>query len=242
MTKFTCKKCDKEFCSKQSLQNHEKRKTPCKKNSKTKWQCDRCKIYLSTKQKLTNHKNRKRKCEIKDGEYIPPKTKIRQKVDIEKGKVLMLNHMKKEYIREIIKCNKKYSYNIQMNRMIKGKLEKKWKYNVRKLKERRTLPEMIPSILDNPDEFKNESVETLIEYLKLLQMKVNRYEKSINELEDDLDEHSETVFSILKASEDVVDDKLKMLKIKKELRKHYTREQIRDILKYKNMIEEEKHN
>lgn len=235
MPEFKCPRCEKCLSSKRALQQHLNKKKPCVSGaSKTKYRCSRCLVYLSTKQKLTQHMKRKNPCEVY--RHIPVvKTDLVKQMELEEGKEKMINEMKAEYRRELIKIYKKFGDNVYIASRHKLILEKKLKDNIKKVNNRKTLPDKMPSVI--PDKKTQvDTVENLLKRYKQLKRRVEKAEKRFSELEDEHEDSMIGMTSILNAT---YDDRTALLKIKKELKRQIGRNSRRVIANAEEDLKEE---
>ena len=225
MPEFKCKKCGKCLSSKQALTLHINKKKPCSSsNVKTKHQCKRCFKYLNSKQKLNYHINRKNKCEIY--KHIPVvKSEYVKEMDLIEDKKIMLTAMKKEYSKELIKLYKLYGTKIECRLKQKAILDKKFKINIKKLEERKSIPGKMYSIIPDKKE-QIDTVENLVKYYKLLKSRIAKAEKRFSDLEDEQDDSMLGLKKILLSTSK---DREKLLSIKKELYKQVGRNALRVI-------------
>jgi uncharacterized C2H2 Zn-finger protein len=182
MPEFKCPRCDKCLASKQKLTQHLNKKIPCvADNVKTKYKCKRCLKHLSSKRRLIEHLNKQQQCKIYRTEPII-KNDIEDKIDFERKKSEMMDAMKKELFKEKLKLYKRIDNSEVLIRLTK-KLTEKYKYNLKHLKERITLPDKMPSIIP----IKNKdmgTVDEMIEKYKNLKNCIAIAEKDITNLSD----------------------------------------------------------
>jgi hypothetical protein len=212
MREYKCEKCGKCFPTKQKLTRHSENKKPCvAETDKTKHQCKRCFVYLSSKQMLTSHMNRKNKCKIFVN--IPVvKSNLERLMEFEAIKDQMAIDMKAEYIKEVIKLYKKIN-NVQICIKKKNIMTLKLNENLRQLKERKTIPEEMYSII--PDEKTGlESVENLVIYYDILKKRIIQMENKLGSMEDEQDA---TICGIASIIDDLSNDRGCLIKTKKQL-------------------------
>ena len=213
MPDYKCVTCEKCFNTKQNLNSHMNRLKPCvRDNIKTKFRCDRCLGYFSTKQKHTQHMNRKNKCDFY--RHVPIiKTDLIKELELEQYKRTMIGYMKTEYRREVIRIYKTYGSQIQCAMRKKNLLFKKLTTNIKKVNERKTQLNSMPSIF--PDKKTQvDTVDNLVKYYKILKEQIEKAELRFKNLED---EHEEGLAGIQKLLDSTYSDREKKLSIQKEL-------------------------
>ena len=214
MPEYKCHRCEKCLSTKQKLKEHLDKKKPCvNADIKTKFQCNRCLKYLSTKQALTSHLNKKIKCEIYRHHSII-KTDLEKEIDLNLLKDKMLTGMKDEYIEEVKKIYRKFD-NSQILLKKKAILTKRYNDNIKRLHDRKIIPENMLSIKPSKME-ENNSLETLFKAYKNIKDRLEKNEKVITSLED---EQEHTFVSIISILDGVNNDREKILNIRKELKK-----------------------
>ena len=210
---FKCVKCEKEFCSKQSLTRHNNNKKPCvSKNETTKYRCSRCLSYFSTKQRMLYHTERKNKCEFYRHVVVLP-TPLEKELGFEAKKEEMIGEMKKEFKIEILKIYKSIN-NIAIRIKNKEKLISKFNENMKRLHKRKTLPDTMLSVIEQKQKFTDTS-DKLVTYHNTLKKRIKKAEEKINKLHG---EHEDTILGINSILDDLSTDREKVLKIRKELK------------------------
>lgn len=214
MSFYKCPRCEKQLSSNQRLHQHLDKKKPCvPENIKTKYRCNRCLKYLSTNQKLTDHKNRKKQCEIHRNEPVI-KTEIMKEIELIMEKDKMLMEMKIEYKNELLKIYKQYN-NIAVCIKKKKILKDNYIKNIKKLKEYKLMPAKMLSVIPEK-KIEVDTVENLMTYIEILQKRIKKAENTIDNFEDEQEDHIIGLNNILN---DVCNDREKVCKIKKQLAK-----------------------
>jgi len=214
MPEFKCSVCEKCLSSKRALQQHQNKQKPCvPSGEKTNHRCTRCLNYFSSKQKLTQHYNRKNKCEIYRNIVVVP-TDLEKEIEFNLSKDKMLTEMKAEYIEEVKRVFRMFS-NPAIALKKKAVLTKKYKENIKKLEERKTIPENMLSIKTTMDVSDN-TLETLFKAYKQTKERLMKSDAIINKLED---EHEHIITSFTSILDSVDNDREQLLNIRKELKK-----------------------